>query len=544
MASKPFSTFTYDDAVELFGRRIPRDGTITYPAPDDEKIRRPARAMRATDFFVGDHWQLGKGFIGELPPVTVPFAAQITERIRLGFVAENVIQEVVETHTGGILGREPTWGFLNQEGKIAKGDNSFEDLTGKTLISWWNERKGLRDLQKATKTLVCEGRVVRRLFFPRKLKGTTITAADLAEALKSVYFSFHTADVAGVFTDEDTQADIGVFLFEEKDAHGSVRNQAAELSYLDDNGNTVCKIVRDKGPATEVPPYPLGGHLLLYELQRTPLITEQVQSNQKALNLAHTMMMRNVNMAGSRERIITNAKPPEDIVGQDVRSTAAKRKPGTHKVGPGAINYVQGWPLYSDEGGKIVGYTDPNVTIVNPAPVDTFVETASSYRSAIYSQCHQRHVLIVDKADTSGRAREVARREFERSLKETKALVDASGRWQLETSLRLAAYVTSETSKYTNLRADFNCLIDAGEPDPEKQKTVLLMRQPGGPKGRPLISDETAQAWIGVEDAAAEKALIDGEASVTSPGDNPDLVGTPTPGQSIPGSKTASETVN
>lgn len=542
--AKPFDQFTYDDAVELFGRRIPRDGTITYPAPDDEKIRRPARAMRATDFFNSNHWQNGLGFIGELPPVTVPFAAQITERIRLGFVAENVVQEVVETHTGGILGREPTWGFLNKEGKLAKGDKSFEAETGETLTPWWNERKALRDLQKVVKTLVCEGRVVRRLFFPRRLKGTTITATDLAEALKLIYFTYHTADVAGVFTDEDSQADIGVLLFQEKDANGDVKNEAAELSFLNTQGDTVCKIVRDKGRPDEFAPYPLGGHLLMYELERTPLITEQVQSNQKALNLAHTMMMRNVNMAGSRERIITNAKPPVDVVGQDVRSAAARRTPGTHKTGPGAVNYVQGWPLYADENGRITGYTDPNVTIVDPAPVTTFVETASSYRSAIYSQCHQRHVLIVDKADTSGRAREVARREFERSLKETKALVDASGRWQVETTLRLAAYVLQQPNKYANLRADFNCLIDAGEPDPEKQKTVLLMRQPGGGKGQPLISDETARALCGVEDPAAEKALIEGEAVTSSPADNPAAVASAVPGQPIPGSKTSSEAVN
>jgi hypothetical protein len=114
-------------------------------------------------------------------------------------------------------------------------------------------------------------------------------------------------------------------------------------------------------------------------------------------------------------------------------------------------------------------------------------------------------VLIVDKADTSGRAREVARREFERSLKETKTVVDASGRWQLETALRLAAFVSGQTSRYRSLRADFNCLIDAGEPDPEKQKTVIELRKAG------LISAETARNWIGVEDAAAEAARIKNE---------------------------------
>lgn len=542
--TKPFNTYNYDDARELFGSRVVEGPLVDGQFQPELSIqpsqvfpaslnRRPNTALTATRFFHNDHWQSSRGFIGQLPPSGMPFRMSILADIKAGFVSENVVGEVVETHTGGILGREPTWGFLNSAGKIAKGDSSDEAKTGETLTPWWNERKGLRDLQQAVQILLCEGRVVRRLFFPRSLK-SGITATSLAEALKFIYVSHVTADVAGVFTDEDTQRDIGIFLFDERDEQNEVIAHCAELSFLDDEGNTICRVVRDKGAPDEFQPYPLGGHLLLYELQRTPLITEQVQSNQRALNLAHTMMMRNVNLAGSRERHVLNAKPPEDVVGQDVHSANRKRVPGRFKVGPGATNYVQGWPIYNEDGTKIVGYTNPNVQITDPVSVDTFVKTADHYRQSIYAQCHQRHVLIVDKADTSGRAREVARREFERSLKETKIGVDASGRWELETTLRLAAFVIGDVNRYANLRADFNCLIDAGEPDPEKQKTVLELRQPGGQKGVPLISDETARAWIGVEDPAAELALIEQEASASSPAENPDAIGNATRGQRTP----------
>lgn len=172
-----------------------------------------------------------------------------------------------------------------------------------------------------------------------------------------------------------------------------------------------------------------------------------------------------------------------------------------------------GVPIY-DEDGKVKGYTSPNVNISDPVSVETFKETIAQEKEAIYAQCHQRHVLIVDKADTSGRAREVARREYERSLKESKTELDACGRWQLETTLRLAAFVTNTVSRYEVLRADFNTLIDAGDPDPEKQKTALLLRTPGGPKNQPLISDETARNWAGVEDAAAEFARIEQESKL------------------------------
>jgi hypothetical protein len=532
---KPFDQFTYDDAAGLLKATVPVAGTRFFPLTNS---RRPPTAIAATLFYSGDHWQNAKGFIGQLPPPSLPGASLILQDIRDGFVSENVVQEVVETHTGGILGREPVWSFLPADptkdtAAIKTDKSSFENVTGETLTPWWNERKALRDLQKAVTTLLCEGISIRRLFFPRgRIVDGRVTAKDLAGALDFIYFETLTADVAGVFTDPDTQKDIGIFLFQEKKPDGEVIANCAELSFLDNSKRTVCKVVKDKGEPETFGPYELGGRLLIYQLDRRALITDQVQSNQRAINLAHTMMMRNVNMAGARERTVTNAQPPVNVVGVDVLSKKPATEPGTYKTGAGAVMFLMGFPI-RDEAGNIVGYTNPNVSVSDPVSVETFVATSDHYREAIYSQCHQRHVLIVDKADTSGRAREVARREFERSLKESKTVVDASGRWQLETALRLAAQVSNQVSRYAGLRADFNCLIDAGEPDPEKQKTAILLRAPGGAKNEPLISDETARNWIGVEDAAAEKAKIrqeakDAPAELPPPAVAPPVAGTDT----------------
>jgi len=230
-------------------------------------------------------------------------------------------------------------------------------------------------------------------------------------------------------------------------------------------------------------------------------------------------MMRNVNMAGARERTVTNAQPPINVKGVDT-NRVPDRQPGTYKTGAGAVNFLMGVPI-RDENNHIVGYTNPNVNISEPSSVQTFKETIDSEKEAIYSQVHQRHVLIVDKADTSGRAREVARKEYERSLKKTKTVIDAGGRWILETTLRLAAQVAGQSTKYAPLRADFNCLIDAGEPDPVSQQTTVLLRTPGGPFNQPLISDETARNMIGVEDAAAELARIKQEAKLNPPAPTP-----------------------
>lgn len=562
---KPFNLWDYDDVANRIGARfqLPTDGTRDFRLPsiledliglNDHRpaTRRTETALRATLFYNSDHWQSGAGFIGQLPPASLPGAESMKQAIRKAFVSENVIKEVVKTHVGGILGREPSWSFMLTEGKEPRNDFSKE--TGNTLTRWWNDRKALKDLQKAARIMVCEGTVVRRLVFPRGRlsNGRNPRATTLLDALDFIFFETVYADRGMVYTDPETMADIGIFLFDELDANGDVKTHCAELSFLNDDGDTVCKIVRDKGAPTEYGPYPLGGRLLIYEMTRDALITEQIQSNQKAVNLAHTQMIRNVNLAGNRQQTITNAVPPgptnekptitEDttkIATGSTSSPLAKRFPGTFKTGTGAVNFLMGMPIYNEDG-IVVGYTDPGINISDPVSVETFERTIEREKSAIYAQAHQRHVLIVDKADTSGRAREVARREYERSLKESKTELDACGRWQLETTLRLGAFIIGQSSRYLPLRADFNTLIDAGAPDPEMIQIALQMRQPGGMKNRPIASDETVRGLSGIEDNAAEEARIDKES--TLPEANLPKGLKPVPGQQT--SKPASNAVN
>lgn len=518
MPYKPFDRYDYDDARQLFG---PQEKVSNLPGyvqsiisgyGSTVKVRRSQTAIDATEYYSGNHWLGGRGFIGQMPPDSLQGAATIRAAIEAGFVSENVIKEVIKTHVGGILGREPTWSFLPREKGVKKPEPDRE--TGETLTAWWNERKALVDFQKACRISLLEGMAVRRVFIPRgRVTDGTIRVSNLSDALNYIYFETHTADRAGVFTDPDTQQDIGVYFFEERNEQGDVTASCAELSFLDADRNTVCKVVKDKGAPEEFGPYRLNGHLLVFQIDRDALITDQIQSSQRAINLAHTMMMRNVNMAGARERTVMNAQPPiEERRVHDSATEVTKTviQPGKFHTGAGAVMFLMGYPIY-DDNGEIKGYTNPNVTISDPVTPDAFTNTINAEKQAIYSGCHQRHVLIVDKADTSGRAREVARREFERSLKESKTVLDACGRWQLESSLYLAAQLIRQSERYLKLRADFNCLLDAGDPDPEKQKTAALLRQPGGVRQQPLISDETARNWAGVEDAAAELARIEKE---------------------------------
>lgn len=533
--AKPFTEYSFDDASTLFGQKVITTGGRTFAGSSD--LRRPSSAISASAFFNSDHWQNTDGFVGQLPPASLPGAPTILKDIEKGFVSENVIQEVVETHVGGILGREPLWSFLKEEGKPG-GKGKPDDVIGEIITPWWNEREALRDLQHAAELVVLEGKAVRRLFFPkgRLPEGGELSVPSLPVALEYIYFQTHASDVAGVFTDPDSQKEIGVYLYEEKDENGDVTDNCAELSFLNEDGDTVCRIVKDKGANEEFGPYKLGGRLLLFEMERRALITEQVQSNQRALNLAHTMMMRNVNMAGARERSVTNAQSPKRPRRlQDPNNptrVVEELEPGTYESGGGAVMFLMGFPIKNADG-EVVGYTNPNVSVSDPAPVDVFTKTRDHYYAAMLGQCHQRHVLISGDATASGVSRKQAEKSYQRSLKDTKTVVDACGRWQLETVLRLAAQLTGESEKYLPLRADFNCLLDIGEPEPDDLRVIMEMRKPGGVTGTPLISDETARNRSGIDDAAAELKRIEEEKPkeeekpATSPLLNPNLNGPP-----------------
>lgn len=521
---KPFDQLTYDDAKKLFNpkprTRLNITGSLNTPV-----ARRSPSAISATLFLEGDHWQDSTGFMGQLPPAGFPDGHTILSHIKQRFDSENVIKEVVETHRDGVLGREPLWSFLREgqpkEKQSTKAQRTSEDLIAETLTPWWNERQALDNLQRTIDTCLCEGKAVMRLFFPRgrlpvdeQGNPQEFVVTDISRALDLIYFETYTADVAGVFINYDTMHEIGVYLFDEVNDEGVVTAKCAELSYLDADGNTVCRLVKKNGDSQEYGPYKLGGRLLLHEVTRSQLITEQVQANQKGLNFAKTMMLRNVNMAGARERTVANSQPPDKPVRiQDPNNPTKtiKTKQGAFAVGGGAVMFLMGYPIY-DKDGHVVGYTNPTVDRADPAPVQVFIETAKDEREAILSQCHQRHTLISGDATASGLSRKTAEKGWQRSLKESKTVLDAAGRWKLETTLRLAAQLCNQSSKYLNLRADFNCLLDVGDPDPEDIRIALEMRKPGGPNNQPVLSDETVRQKCGVEDPAAELARIEEEA--------------------------------
>ena len=509
--------------------------------------RRSTDAAKGDKFYHGNHFQDFDGWIGAKPERSSPVYSETLGVIERAFVSENVIAEVVDRHRSGILGREPLWGFLPSEVPAPTAEKrrkvfsklfnlvrtTVERVTGGSqdrlaqeaddaLTIWWNTRKPRNVLKDGLTTALIEERAVLRFFFPIGLRdqkdanGQLPTLKDLAAAVNIPRLDILTSDKAGIFIDERTQEEFGVYLYTTSDD-----KKVAEITFVQ-NGVTVLNVLTDgKEPQTFT--FDLGGRLLMYELRRPVLITPQVMSNQRALNLALTMMMRNVNLAGSAERIIFNAERPREL--KKIRDTGA---PGGFReewvesdkwpVGTGATMALNGVFVRNDKG-EIIGRANPNVSYRDPVPIDTFTGTRDQFYACILGQCQQRHALISGDAVASGKSRSEARGEYRTSLADSKDPVDDAGRWLLETELRLAAQLCGRTREFLALRADFNAIIEDGPVDSLDRQENRSDVQAG------LMSKETAMSRNGIEDTDAELERIAQEPQPTI-----DLTKTP-PGQ-------------
>lgn len=511
--------------------------------------RRPAGAVANSKFDSGDHYQLGNGYIGAKPLPGTAGWMQTMSQIEAGFVSENVIKEVVDRHIAGLLGREPLWGFLpfdapspNAERRrkmfsklfnivrtvVRKASGGSDDKLAQEAddaltSAWWNTRKVRCALKDAVRTALLEEKATIRFFFPpglRDVDGNIPIQVELQSALIIPQIDVLTSDKAGVFVDYETEREFGLHIYKVDED-----KSAACLTYVQDD-LTVQRIMVEK-ETDQIRTFELGGRMLMYEITRDALITEQARSLQKSLDLTRTMMVRNVNLAGSLERTILNAERPGEIK-RIVDPTEPKGYreeivPAPYFEGAGATMFLTGM-LVRDDDGNVINRANPNISFRDPVSTKTFTETRDDLYAAILSGCFQRFALISGDATASGISRLQARSEFESSLKDSKDAVDDLGRWLLETELRLGALLCGRSKDFLQLRCDFNAIIETGPVSPEEKTAIISLVSAG------LMSKETAMSVLGIDDTDAELERIAQEPKPTI-----DLTKTqPNGGQQLP----------
>lgn len=306
-----------------------------------------------------------------------------------------------------------------------------------------------------------------------------VPTAPLDESLARIYLDTPDPDQAALVTDPRTRRQAGIYAYEETDLDDRSTDRT-ELVYLDDAGRTVLK-VDDAEPFV----LDLGRRLTIYAMTGDALITAPVRQQQYLLNMAKTMMGRNVVLGGFLERIIFNAQMPS----------------GDFKAGAGTTNALMGAPIY-DDFGRVTGYTSPSIVYRDPVSVQTFEDTERSAYRAILEETFQLHALISGDATASGESRKQARADFEASLGPTVAQVERATRWLLETLLAMGAVFAGTPGRYADLRAVVTCRINSGPISGDEQNQARENVKAG------LLSEESGMARIGVADVDAEKAVI------------------------------------
>jgi len=452
-------------------------------------------------FYTGDHWQAGDGWIGPRPAAGEVGGATVLIEIERALVSKNAVREVLTRHSGAVLGHEPAWS-LTLVRALADGEQptpdeqALIDEAEAALTAWWDVRGAHQCLRTAAVRMLYAGRGCVRVYVPSGLldEEGRVPPSDLATALSRLYLDDPAPEQADVITDRATQHQAGIYVYRDGAA------DYAEVVFVDpENDATMIRIVGGDADAQRAP-LDLGGRLTIYALRRDPLITPQVRQQQRLLNLAKTMLGRNVVLGGFLERIILNAQLPGTIA-VDSATGLKTFTPDPLKLGAGTTNVFAGLPI-TDEGGRVTGYATPSVIYRDPVPVTTFEETARSAYLGILEETQQLYAAIAGDATASGESRAQARADFTLSLGDTIAQVEQAGRWLIETALALAAAFSGQAGRYEALRATFSCRVDTGpitadEQDQTRQNVAAN-----------LLSEESGMERIGVADVDAEKTKI------------------------------------
>jgi hypothetical protein len=449
--------------------------------------------------FDGDHWQGGAQWVGPLPPQDAPGYQETLTAIRKSFVSKNAIRETVGRHSAAVIGNEPIWAVTVARALVddevpTPQEQTLIDAAEAALTTWWDMRGAIDLLHQATRAVLLGGTPLLRLYVPQGLlENGAVPRGTLDESLNRIYLDVIAPTAGVIYSDPDTKLDCGIVQYQRDDG-----TTITELSYIDpDTTFTILKLFQ--GSEVQETALDFGGRLPVWALERDAFITEQVVQMQNLLNMALTMLGRNVVLAGFVERTIFNAEMPGEWL-VDPATGKKTFKPAPFHTGAGAVNVLRGIQIEQDSGSTTLA--TPAIVYRDPVSVTTFAETRREAYVSILEETHQLHALISGDATASGESRKQARTDFESSVTPTARAVEQAGRWLLETLLAMAGLFSGSPGRYAAYRATFTCRIDVGPISADEMRVAKEM------KDAELWSEETAIARTGIDDVAAEQERI------------------------------------
>ena len=511
----------------------------------------------AKDFYSGNQWRDGEGWIGPRIDDNDDDSVSVMSEIEACFVTSPAFEEVTDRKKDALLGRPGTWSVTLQRamGPIEKPrqpkpvlpggpqpqlpdptqveadqpsneEQALIDEANQALVNWYDRKEVLMVLDKAELDLELGRRGLLRLMVPEsKLvmtdDGSTIfpSGMDLDRCLDAIWPVHVPADQGVVLRDAITMEQVGIFVYEVTDILSGKPIELAEISFLDEEGNTIIMVT---GQTKDMPPknvdfgaglFPLAGHLPIFEMQiPKPLATASVLKNQKLLNMSLTMMGMNSVLAGFLERVILGGQKPGEFIQDDSAPDGRRFEPAPYKTGPATTQWLSPKLLGVNPTTKEPIFGDLDIRWRDPIEVDTFVQTQEEAYVNILHATHQLHVMISGDAVASGESRKQARDDYEKSLKKDKAKLDKAGSWLMETALNWAAVLMGEPDKFKELRIVYDTKVDSG-PIAAIDRTAIREEVE-----KNLRSRENAMVELRItDDPEAEEARIVEEASADDP---------------------------
>lgn len=472
----------------------------------------------AVDFYEGDHWRQGAGWTGPTPRPTNPEAVYILAEISRQFVSRNIVKVVVDRHVSSLIASEPSWMFvptriLEDDEEATAEEEAQIKIAEQIVTEWWDKTRALEKLKLAVVDCLIKGRGSLRVFVPPlKVKsipsddGTTIPIIEtqkLEDGIKNLLFIEKSN--AFVVTDEDTMEQASILIKKNKE-----NEEIIEFCYVQDDGTTLIRTwTKSNTPDDTV--LNLDGRLIVKEILREPLVTNQMLSAQKSLNMSLTMLDRNAIQGGFLERVILNAEPPGTWTSDS--SGLKTFSPAPLQIGAGKTTFIASKIIDSTESGEPPLVLPADIRWKDPISPDTFIKTAAEHRYGIYEEASQLHALISADATASAVSRIQARADFLDSLTKTKPQIDEAVRWLMEIAIDHACIFAGldRQKEFGLIRAACDVQMSTGPLTPEERQAVMEMID------KEMMSLETGMQLLGVEDVDAERSRLSKELENPNP---------------------------
>lgn len=473
-------------------------------------------------FYHGDHWQDGEAWVGPLPDDGAGSVSEtMNDSIKASFVSKNVVREICRRHTRGVVGRPPIWNYdvrrpLKADEQRTDAENATIATIEASIDRWWKRQRVHEKITRGIINSTLGRHCTLRLYIPEMLLTTApdgtvgVDATTLDDALDYISLDTPEPDQSFVFTEPMTQQVVGIVKYQPTDptTNQIAGSEIIELTYLDgtrplSKAQTVVRRLGVNESDNARVAYTMGGRLTMIGADRgEALVDQQVQQQQKALNLAMSMLPRTMITAGFLERIFMDAQMPGtyeyDAEGERVEGSF---KPYKFQTGAGTTNFLQG--VAYDENDEKTIVKDPKVSYRDPTNPTPIINAVQFHYLCLLEAASQAHIILTGEALVSGASREQARADYDASLQDTKNPFENAVNEMLEAVLAWAEFLIGAPGRFTNVyRAVTRFHIFTGPVSWEERKQNDASVAAG------TLSTSSAMQQNGIADSDSEQARI------------------------------------